>query len=162
MMLLAWDTVPRHQDRVVLAQRLALYRRALVVSLRFSLLDTVRAVFLRQTMPYQTGFFFFKILFNCLFLEGMEGEREGEKHQCMVASHAPPTGDLACHPGMWPYWESNQQPFGSQACAQAIELHQAGPDWHFNCPQSLGFSWPSCGWVSLPFDSYGALGESLL
>ena len=28
-----------------------------------------------------------------LFLErGREGEREGEKHQCVVASHTPPTG----------------------------------------------------------------------
>ena len=30
------------------------------------------------------------------------GEREGEKHQCVVASRAPPTGDLACRPGMCP------------------------------------------------------------
>ena len=45
----------------------------------------------------------------------MEEEREGEKHQCVVASHAPLTGDLACNPGMCPEWESNQQPFGSQA-----------------------------------------------
>ena len=38
------------------------------------------------------------ILFlNILFFRerGREGEREGEKHQCVVASHAPPTGDLA-------------------------------------------------------------------
>ena len=27
--------------------------------------------------------------------KGREGERMGEKHQCVVASHAPPTGDLA-------------------------------------------------------------------
>ena len=33
---------------------------------------------------------------------GREGEREGEKHQCVDASHAPPTGDLACNPGMCP------------------------------------------------------------
>ena len=44
----------------------------------------------------------------------MEGEREGEKHQCVVASRAPPTGDMACNPGMCPDWESNHQPFGSQ------------------------------------------------
>ena len=30
------------------------------------------------------------------------GEREGEKHQCVVASHTPPTRDLACNPGMCP------------------------------------------------------------
>ena len=28
-----------------------------------------------------------------------EGEREGEKHQCVVASHVPPTGNPACNPG---------------------------------------------------------------
>ena len=46
---------------------------------------------------------------------GREGERKGEKHQCVVASHAPLTGDLAYNPGMCPDWELNQQPFGSQA-----------------------------------------------
>ena len=57
--------------------------------------------------------FFFKILFIC-FQRVREGEREGEKYQCAVASHTPPTGDLACNPGMCPDWESNQRPFGSQ------------------------------------------------
>ena len=37
-----------------------------------------------------------------------EGEREGEKPQSVVASCAPPTGDLACNPGMCPDWELNQ------------------------------------------------------
>ena len=38
-----------------------------------------------------------------LFLERVrKGEREGEKHQCMVASQAPPTGDLAYNPSMSP------------------------------------------------------------
>ena len=32
----------------------------------------------------------------------------------MVASHVPPTGDLACNPGMCPDRESNQQPFDLQ------------------------------------------------
>ena len=31
-----------------------------------------------------------------------EGEREGKKHQCVVASHMPPTRDLAWKPGMCP------------------------------------------------------------
>ena len=26
-----------------------------------------------------------------------EGEREGKKHQCVIASCEPPTGDLACN-----------------------------------------------------------------
>ena len=41
-----------------------------------------------------------------------EGEREGEKHQCVVASHVPLTGDLAGNPGMCPDQEANQQLFG--------------------------------------------------
>ncbi|KAF6084386.1 hypothetical protein HJG60_008648 [Phyllostomus discolor] len=54
-------------------------------------------------------FFFVKILFIYLFIEkGREGQREGEKYRCMVASWVPPTGDLACNPGMCPDWESNQ------------------------------------------------------
>ena len=39
---------------------------------------------------------------------GREEEREGEKHQCMVAFLMPPTGNLARHPGMCPDWETNQ------------------------------------------------------
>ena len=45
----------------------------------------------------------FFLRFIYLFLErGREGEREGKKHQCVVASHVPPTGDLARNPGMCP------------------------------------------------------------
>ena len=32
----------------------------------------------------------------------MKGEGEGEKHQCVVASRAPPTGDLTGNPGKCP------------------------------------------------------------
>ena len=31
-----------------------------------------------------------------------EGERKGGKHQCVVASYTPPTGDLERNPGMCP------------------------------------------------------------
>ena len=73
-------------------------------------------------------FFFLKSLF--IFRQrGREGEREGEKHQCVVASHKPPTRDLARNPGMCPDWESNRGPFGSQARAQSTELHQPGLSW---------------------------------
>ena len=52
-------------------------------------------------------FFFFKD-FIYLFLEIVEGrKKEVEKHQCVVASHSAPTGDLAHSPGMCPDWESN-------------------------------------------------------
>ena len=65
--------------------------------------------------------------FIYLFLErGDQREKEGEKHQCVVASHVPLTGDLACNPGMGPDWELNQQPFGLQASAQSTEPHQPG------------------------------------
>ena len=44
----------------------------------------------------------------------------------MVASHVPPTGDLAHNPGMCPDWELNQQPFCSQARTQPTESYQPG------------------------------------
>ena len=58
--------------------------------------------------------------------EGRKGEREEEKHQCVVASCAPPTGDLAHNPGMCPDWESNWRPFSSHASAQSTELQHPG------------------------------------
>ena len=68
---------------------------------------------------------FFSKDFIYLFLER---GREEEKHQCVVASHAPHTGDLASNLGTCPDWVSNQQPFGSQAGAQYTEPHQPGLD----------------------------------
>ena len=51
---------------------------------------------------------FFKRFYVVIFRERRgEGEREGEKHQRVIASHTPPTGDLAHSPGMCPDWESN-------------------------------------------------------
>ena len=64
----------------------------------------------------------------------MEGEREGEKHQCVVASRAPPTGDLACNPGMCPDWEWNKQPLSSQAGAQSTEPQQPGQPYYSRTP----------------------------
>ena len=40
-------------------------------------------------------------VFNFFFREG-KGGREGEKHQCVVASCMPPAGDLTCNPGICP------------------------------------------------------------
>ena len=69
--------------------------------------------------------------FIYLFLDwGREGEREGKKHQCVVASCAPPTRDLAHNPGTCPDWELNQQPFGLQSSVQSTEPHQLGLSSH--------------------------------
>ena len=65
--------------------------------------------------------------FIYLVLERREGESEEEKHQCVVASHKPLTGDLDLKLGMCPDWESNLWPFGSKAHAQSTELQQPGP-----------------------------------
>ena len=48
------------------------------------------------------GIFFFLRFY--LFIRG-EGEREGEKHQCMFAPHVAPTGNLMHNQGIWPDWE---------------------------------------------------------
>ena len=80
-----------------------------------------------------SGIIFFKVFVYFIFRQrGREGEREGEKHQRVVASHSPPTGDLACDPGMCPDWELNWQPSGSQAATQSTEPHQPGPDITFD------------------------------
>ena len=69
-------------------------------------------------------FFFFKFY---LFLEkGREGERGRETSRCGCLSWTG-VGNLACNPGMYPNWESNQRPFGSQAGTQSTEPHQPGP-----------------------------------
>ena len=56
---------------------------------------------------------------------GREGEREGEKHQCVVASRTPPTGDLAHNPGMCPDWELNRRPLALWDNTQPTEPHQS-------------------------------------
>ena len=68
-----------------------------------------------------------------LFLErgGSVGEREGEKHQCVVASLTPSTGNLACNLGMCHDWESKQRPFGLQAGTESTEPHQPAINSYF-------------------------------
>ena len=57
---------------------------------------------------------------------GRDGERKGEKHQYVVASHMAPTGDLACNPGMCPDWELNPRPFGSQPMLNPLSYTSQG------------------------------------
>ena len=75
-------------------------------------------------LSHQKSHRFFKRFYLFIFRE--REEKKKEKHQCVVASQAPPTGDLAHNLGVCPGWESNQQPFGSQACVQPTELCQPG------------------------------------
>ena len=65
--------------------------------------------------------------FMYVFLERGEGkEKERERNIHVWLSLTPLTGDLACNPGMFPDWESNRPPFGSQTGAQPTEPHQLG------------------------------------
>ena len=79
---------------------------------------------LRYFLIWGLGLIFFKKIFYLFNFR--EREREGEKHQGVVASHVPPTGDLAPNPGMCPDWELNWWLFGLQAGAQSTEPHQPG------------------------------------
>ena len=83
----------------------------------------------RQDRHLHLGISFFLFKIFCLFIfreRGKEEEREGEKHQCVVASHTSPTGDPACNPGLCPDWESNQRPLCLQAFTQSTEPPQPG------------------------------------
>ena len=54
--------------------------------------------------PELFSFFFLNDIFR---EKGREGDREGEKHQCVVVSRAFFTGDPARSPGLCPDWELN-------------------------------------------------------
>ena len=73
----------------------------------------------------------FYLLF-CIFREReKDGERDGKKHQYVVASSEPPY--LVRNPGMCPDWELSQRSFGWQAGAQSIEPHQPGLFFYLSC-----------------------------
>ena len=69
--------------------------------------------------------FFFLKDFIYLFLEKGR-EKEGEKNQCVVPSHVPPTGDLASNPGMCPRLGIEWATLWFTAGAQSTETHQPG------------------------------------
>ena len=62
--------------------------------------------------------------FIYLFLEKGEG-KERNINVWLPLVHSP-LGTWPCDPGMYPDWESNQQPFGLQASAQSTEPCQPG------------------------------------
>ena len=69
---------------------------------------------------------FLKRFYLFIFREGKGEWREGEKHQCVVASCVPPTGDLVRNPGMCPVWNLNQQPFGPQPALNPLSHTNQG------------------------------------
>ena len=93
-------------------------RLMITTQLRFKIVVMIRQSDMKNTftkckIPLKCHFFFIilKRFYLLIFRErGREGEREGEKHQCAVASPMPPTGDLAHKPGMCPDWESTSDP----------------------------------------------------
>ena len=87
--------------------------------------EIISSVFKRVLFPLFKKVYYFLKFYLFIFSErGREGERKGEKHQCVVVSHVSPTGDLAHNPGMCPDWELNWRPFGSQAGPQSTEPQQ--------------------------------------
>ena len=75
-----------------------------------------------QVKIHNSFFFFLRFSLFVFRERGRDKERGGEKHRCVFASCAPPTGDLAHNPGMCPDW----QPFGLQDGTQSTEPHQLG------------------------------------
>ena len=106
----------------------------------------VRSVDARPSPQSKIPNFFKKDFYLFIFrAREREGRRERDRernidvweiHQ-LVASHAPPTWDLAHNPGMYPDWESNWWPFSLQASTQSTEPHQPGPMSNFWVPKDL-------------------------
>ena len=71
----------------------------------------------------------------------------------MVTSHAPPSGDLACNPGMCPNWELNQRLFGLQVVAQSTEPCHLG----LFCYFKYDVSWCGSLWFHLVGGSFCVL-----
>ena len=86
---------------------------------------------------------FFSFLFKILFISFQRkgGRKRGRENQCVVASHVPPTGDLAHNPGMCSDWELNQQPFDSQSGTQSLSHTSQGK----NSFSSVTSSFPNRG-----------------
>ena len=61
--------------------------------------------------------FFFLRFYLFICGQGKRG-RKRKKHQCVVASHVPPIGDLAHNPGMCPDWGLNQHPLALSHTSQ--------------------------------------------
>ena len=91
-----------------------------------------------QPGPVWFGFLFFSFLkkdFIYLFLEwGREGEREGEKHQYVVASLTPPTGDLARNQAFGQTWNRTRDPLVCRLALNPLSCTSQGCS-VFSCPE---------------------------
>ena len=94
----------------------------------------VRIYWTSQTGRWTFPFCFFLLFLNMLFIyfqrEGKGRKREGEKHQCVVASHMVPNGDLTRNPGVCPDWESIWWAFGSQPMLNPLSDTSLGKHSH--------------------------------
>ena len=74
---------------------------------------------------------FFKRFYFIFRQRGREGEREGEKHQCVVVAHTPPSGDLACNPGLCPDWNPNGDPLVLRPALNPLSNSSQGYNYNF-------------------------------
>ena len=71
------------------------------------------------------GFLFFFNFYLFIFRKrGREGERKGEKYQCVVAFHTPPMVTWPATQACARTGNQTRDLFGLQACTQSTELHQ--------------------------------------
>ena len=79
--------------------------------------------------PFSKPSLFKKNWFYLLIFRERErkGEREGEKHQCVVASCCPHYWGPGLQPSVCLDWGSNWWPFDSEASTQSTEPHLPGP-----------------------------------
>ena len=88
------------------------------------------------------AFLFFLRFYLFNFRErGREGEREGEKDQCVVASPTSPTGNLACNPGMCPHWELNHKPLVHRLALNPLNYTSQGTLAFLGCDSFSKFSY---------------------
>ena len=96
--------------------------------------------------------------------KGKEGERKGEKHQCVVAGHAPaPTRDLACNPGCALMENQTGDPLVLRPVLNLLS-HTSQGDFHIfemasflSADTVLDFCLPSCVMLALGLKVSGPL-----
>ena len=104
-------------------------------SSRPSLTSTGRILDSGPTIKQKYFYVFRFYLFN-FRQRGKEGEREGEKYQCAVASRVPPTGDPAGNPGVRGGEVQKCQGRGSLTASKALRK----PQWALtHKEEGLGF-----------------------